>query len=807
MNRFLAIVTGLVWLVLALQSDVHAQPKPGYAPSSTHVFPAGARRGSRVMLRVGSECLPPGAQFRVLGVGVSADTELGAELSAHGERSLARKPTETPITYPREWSAEMQIDADAPTGIVFWRLHCAQGGTGNRPFVISDLPEFVESESNSTMDRADQITLPQAVNGQIHGERDVDWYRFAAQPGQVVSCEVLAGRLGSPLDPVIDIYDENGRRQNVDRAYIGSDPVLVLRASSAADYLIRVAHVNHRGDSNFVYRLHLVPRPFVRCAYPHGGRRGHKTLVNFLLLDGSGRYQLLPKTIDVPDALGAFVYDTSSFGANSVKLSSRPEPVSLESEPNHGPQSATRLEVPGCVFGQYKAPLDRDVYRIDVAETAPLVIHCAAASPGTPALPVISLRDSMGKLVAQATSVAADRAECRLHWTAAPGAYFVTTHDVRSGSRGGHDFVYRLSVNHAEPDFEVDVDQDAVNLQPGHETVLEVKLKRLAGFDKAVELHVDGLPEDIQVSGGQIAAGKQSTQLKFKPDVGSASRAFNIALHATSDVDNQTHKRVVRCRHLGVDMEGVSYGDPYRNQLSVSVLHKPLFRLFCQEAYLYAHRGSVFPYPMQVERLNGFDGEIHLQIGDRQNRDLDGIQMRTITIPPGQSAVKLPIYLPESMAINVQSQSQLYAQAWARFTDEDQRSQSVLVLSEKRNMLRTLPPVFKLTADQEQVVVSQDGQAECRLRLKRTTNAPGPVTISLHRGPESVRCEPAQFKLKEGQTEARVTLRVADGFAYADRQPLVFRAVGFLPDGIEVVTEARVQIEPAADATTGAAQP
>ena len=170
--------------------------------------------------------------------------------------------------------------------------------------------------------------------------------------------------------------------------------------------------------------------------------------------------------------------------------------------------------------------------------------------------------------------------------------------------------------------------------------------------------------------------------------------------------------------------------------------------------------------------------------------------MRTVTIPPGQSLIHLPIYLPESMAINVQSQSQLYSQAWAQFTDADQRSQSVLVLSEKRNMLRTLPPVFKLAAVQDRVVVNADGVAACRLRLKRTTNAPGPVTVSLHRGPDSVRCEPQKVTLAEAQTEAQIKVRVGDSFAYDDAQPLVFRAIGFLPSGIEVITEASIQIEP-----------
>jgi len=786
-------------LVVVSPAAVRGQPKPGYVPSSTHVFPAGGRRGTRVAVRVGSECLPPGAQLNIFGRGVAVEAQLAEELSSNGEPSLARKPTETPITYPREWPAELQIDPDAPIGIAFWRLHCAQGGTGTRPFVIGDLPEFVEAESNSSADTAQQVTLPLTVNGQINGERDVDWFRFSTNPGQVISCEVLAGRLGSPLDPVIEIYDSRGQRQVVDRAYIGSDPVLVFRATSAADYLVRVAHVNHRGDPSFVYRLNLVPRPFVRCAYPAGGRSGTTADVDFLLLDGSGRFQRTRRSVRFPDEAHDFVFDTSDFGANSVRLRSQSQTVSVEREPNNDQPTAHELQLPACVFGQYARPRDHDVYRLQVEAKQRLTIHCCPESPGNPALPVITLRDAAGKVVAQVSSATTEGPVCRLNWTAAStGTYYLTTRDVRSGSRGGQDFVYRLSVTQARPDFELLVDQDALNLQPGQEAVLNVKLHRLGGFDKPVALQVDGLPDDIEFSGQQIAAGSQVAKLKFKPGEKSVSRTFNVSLRATAVIGEQTRTRDVRCRHLGVDMEGVSYGDTHRNQLSISVLHKPLFRLFCQEAYLYAHRGSVFPYPMQIERLNGFEGEVHLQIGDRQNRDLDGIQMRVVTIPPGESSIKLPIYLPESMAINVQSQSQLYSQAWAQFTDAEQRMQSLLVLSEKRNMLRTLPAVFKLRAVQESISVKADRSAECRLRLKRTSNAPGPVTIVLHRAPEAVHCEPRSVSLRPEQTEARLLVRVASGFGFQNARPLVFRATGFLDNGIEVITEAEIRLEPTA---------
>jgi hypothetical protein len=219
------------------------------------------------------------------------------------------------------------------------------------------------------------------------------------------------------------------------------------------------------------------------------------------------------------------------------------------------------------------------------------------------------------------------------------------------------------------------------------------------------------------------------------------------------------------------------------------VAHKPVFRLFCAEAYLYAHRGSVFPYLMEVERLDGFDGPITLQIGDRQNRDLDGIEMREVVIPPGQSQVRLPIYLPETMHINVQSQSQLYCQGYATFVDKHQRQQSVLVLSEKRNMLRTLPPVVKLKALEDEIVMTPGGALECRFRIERSSNFPGPMQLELLGMSPQADLTVDPITIVAGQTE--VSVQFANANPEAEPMTLRFRATGTLNE-TTIITEDQV---------------
>src|SRR5262249_37420292 len=282
----LAVLTGSLCAAPAF-----GQAVPSKEPSSTHIFPAGGRRGTVVPVRVGAECLPPGANLHVWGSGVTAPAGLGPRASARYEPSPRRKPADAdggpPITYPKEWASKMTIAADAPLGPVQWRLTCGWGGTQPRPFLVGDLPEFIETEPNSDPEHAERLTLPVTVNGQIAGERDVDCYVFAAKAGDVVVCDVLASRIGSPLDPVIEVRDARGRRVPLQIIRVGNDPVVAFKAVTSGDYMLNIAHVGYRGGPEYVYRMTLSTEPYATCALPlELSRPGKPRTVLFSTLTG-----------------------------------------------------------------------------------------------------------------------------------------------------------------------------------------------------------------------------------------------------------------------------------------------------------------------------------------------------------------------------------------------------------------------------------------------------------------------------------------------------------------------------------------
>ena len=225
--RIVALYTAAVMLA-AVVPKASAQQVP-IDPASTHIFPAGGQRGTKVPVRVGGQCLAPLTAIRFHGAGIQAPPVLGPHSTGNYEPSPRRDPRETPAAYPKEWTSAVEIAADADFGPHLWRLTSGRGGTGARPFVVGDLPEFIENESNSMPEKAELVTLPVTINGQIAGERDVDYFRFQAEAGDTIVAEVAAARLGSPLETVIEIYDAAGGRVKSQQLHAGGDPVLVFQ--------------------------------------------------------------------------------------------------------------------------------------------------------------------------------------------------------------------------------------------------------------------------------------------------------------------------------------------------------------------------------------------------------------------------------------------------------------------------------------------------------------------------------------------------------------------------------------------------
>ena len=246
-------------MLLLSGAEVSADP-----PVASYLFPAGGRRGTTVALRVGGLNLHSRCGFELLGAGVVTDPLLKRQPTLWFEGPLLPLPeSQQQEDYPQDMSSKVRIAANAMLGLRIGRLWSAQGASSGLAFVVGDLSEIVESES-SGLHEAVRVTLPVTVNGRIFPREDVDEWAFAARKGQTITATALAGRLGFPLLPHLEIIDSANRKRAENDPYPGAADARVTFAVPAdGDYRIRIRDARFLGGQNYIYRLTIstdVPR-------------------------------------------------------------------------------------------------------------------------------------------------------------------------------------------------------------------------------------------------------------------------------------------------------------------------------------------------------------------------------------------------------------------------------------------------------------------------------------------------------------------------------------------------------------------
>ena len=185
--------------------------------------------------------------------------------------------------------------------------------------------------------------------------------------------------------------------------------------------------------------------------------------------------------------------------------------------------------------------------------------------------------------------------------------------------------------------------------------------------------------------------------------------------------------------------------------------------------------------------MNGFDGPILLEMGDRQIMDLDGVEIVNSSFPAGVSQIMLPLYMPETMHINVQPHSNIYSQGYVVFQDKWGHRQSMLQVSEMRCMIRPLPTVARLRAREKSVAIRAGESQTCTLQLDRTSNFGGALRVELVEPPPGIHMAPVV--IPADQSAIVVTMTAAPEVEHLSAGQLKFRGTGDLPKDVKVVTE------------------
>src|SRR5690606_32492491 len=166
---------------------------------------------------------------------------------------------------------------------------------------------------------------------------------------------------------------------------------------------------------------------------------------------------------------------------------------------------------------------------------------------------------------------------------------------------------------------------------------LLLRAVRQGGWKEPIALKLEGLPEGVSITGpAEIPQGRNDVRLSMSASDTAAARTSMTTLVATATVGEHVIER-----RFGPIL--VSSIIKTRCQVKSSVQHGGRI----------VNRGTTYPADVIIERLEGYEGPVTLQMAATQSRQRRGIRSDALVVPSGKSEVQYPIFMPEWLETNL----------------------------------------------------------------------------------------------------------------------------------------------------------
>ncbi len=461
---------------LALIASLLVHSARAQSPALNNIVPSAAAPGQST-------------EVTIFGDNISSPTKLWTSFPAAVEfltRDGKRSDDDSKAT------VRLTIPKGTPTGIGAVRLVTSSGVSELRLLMLDDLPIVRSSGTNNSVANAQLLKPPVAVEGACE-ELAADFYKFTAARGQQLSLEVIAQRLGSPLDPLVRILDAKGRELAWcdDEPGLGADCRLRHKFAASGEYVIELRDTGYQGGPRHRYRLRLGDFPFSSPAFPLGVQQSTK--------------------------------------------SKNPSAELTEAEPNDTPPTATKFIVPAALNGRFAQPKDRDWYQFDVKKGQRLIFRGRTRSLGSPSELFLRLTKPDGAKIAQANLSGADEGVITNTFNEA-GKFCLLVEEL--AQRSGPEHAYRVEIEPYRAGFALSTDTEHVNAAPGGSFDLKVNCAR-RDYSGPIQFALDGAGEGFAIE-SKSTGNKTNENYTLKVSVSSrmppgSLTQFKIVGRATID--------------------------------------------------------------------------------------------------------------------------------------------------------------------------------------------------------------------------------------------------------------------------------
>ncbi|MCH8042914.1 MAG: hypothetical protein IID44_04270 [Planctomycetes bacterium] len=768
--RRIIVCTAALVLAAVQAADAQTPPSIGY------MFPSGASAGQTVEVVLGGYDWTPDMQLFVHDERIKLQmlAPPGEVIVPEPPYWFGKKARRPPFPLPREMRVRLTIPAGVSPGMVRWQAANANGATASGRFVIGEGDELLEVDDRR--EPQSLAALPVTVSGRIKRIEEVDRYRFTATKTGPVTCAVVARAIGSPLNAVIEVHDSLGRRIASVADTAGNDTALTFAAAAKQSYTVSIFDVDFRGNRSFVYRLSLVAAGRVVAAIPAAGRRGQTRqveLIGYGIASGAAKLESVTRKISFPTDKTATSFRYRLETPHGICLpfslivSDLPETI----EPARTGSSAPLLSFPAAVTGLLEERFGEDQYRVAGKKGDVWVIHLSARQIASPLDVVLTVTGADGKELARSDDLPGSTDAALAFSLPADGEYRIGVGDL-SGRSGNRAAVYRLTVEPPRADFTLSV-PELLNVPLGSKAKLSIKATRTGGFKNPISITLANLPAGVSVPKNLIIP-EGKTALSVDLDV-SAKAAASASLVRISGQAKSIRRTA--------------------GPLLIATTIKPPFSIDAegQDDVTKWPRGTTFPAPVLIQRDQGFNGRIVLEMTSRQGRHRQGIRGPELPVPPGTKRILYPVFLPEWLETT--RTSRMVVNGVAKVTDPQGKVRYSLTRQKTRMGFLPTGALLKLAADVREFQAMAGEAFSVPLTIRRAKQLTEPVRLELITGDGNTAFAADSINLSAGQTQTVFPITPGSAARAKGEYELTIRATLLQNGTLPVVSETKVIVQ------------
>jgi hypothetical protein len=652
------------FLLLLVAASAHADSNlPDLGPVVISVFPLGARQAETLEVQI-----------------------LGRNLNDTRDITFARSDIQAQVLSSDFFSvkARVSVGPNVSVGLHDYRLR-TPNGTHVGVFHVGSLPRQNEAEPNNNLKQAQAISLPVMIDGVVEAD-DYDVFRFHAESGQTLIFDVMATRAGSRFDSTLTILDARGAELDfIDDYYIHKDPYLSFAVKKTGDYFVRVAAATEPiatlldGSRYSSYRLVAGAVPHMLHALPAGTRRGvsnefqitglnlqtvDRVVLGERLAEGTvlrSSANSLTVRMSIPTSVVPGRYSLHAFaGALEAPLQIQMVVSDLEeklSTPARSRENPQEIAFPVALSGRFDHKKASDFFRFEAHAGERLVFDVDSMKLGFLDDPLVAVYTPDGKLLAsdddrlQQNGDEPPNLDPYLVYTfEKAGRYIAMIRDC--AERGNPNYIYRLAVYPAQPDFDLRSLTPELTLYRGKTVPLPVRVGRFGGWSTPVEVWAENLPSGVtsetMTAEPKDTIVKDNCALDRKLDgtnvllpmhvaADAPAADYPIRLHARGVMDGKTVEHNAEILYWWEHVGKVT-GTIEEQKLVATVTDLPPVVFEPPESFLLTP-GKIARLQVLVRRYDGGTSTLKIE----PESPIDGVKFENNELPPGTPAIELKL--------------------------------------------------------------------------------------------------------------------------------------------------------------------